>query len=85
MLRGCIQGNICGKILCRGEMLREHVKSERGNTVGKYFADHQLTMGSWKWGAWTNHHPVFTAPFSLSHDDHTDLQMLLSTHLMMMI
>ena len=88
MLRGCVQGNICGKILCRGEMLREHVKSERGNTVGKYFADPQLTMGSERIGSGGRGATIImssTPLFSLSHDDHTDLQMLLSTHLMMMM
>ena len=78
ILRGCIQSNICGKILCKGHMSREHVKSKHsGNTVGKYFADHQLTIENWKWGAWSNHYRVFNPPiFSFSRWS-ADLQMLI--------
>ena len=73
------------KILCRGQMLREHVKSKRGNTVGKYFADPQLTIGIARIGSGGRGATIImssTPLFSLSHDDHTDLQ---STHLMMMM
>ena len=72
MLRGCTQSNNCGKIFCRGEILREHVKSSRA-TVRKYFAG-QLTMESGRIGSGGRGAtiiPSSTPLLSLSHDDHT--------------
>ena len=40
---------------------------------------------NWKWGAGRNHHPVLNPLLFLSHDDHTALQMFMSTYLMMLM